>query len=178
MGTPTIPSKALLFVGILYSKVDYYLRTLKLLKSHLGEFSLITPPLVWNFSDYYQKELGSNILRRFIFFKSLIDQDSIADIKITTNLIEEELSTDSKRNVNLDPGYLTLAKIVLASTKEYSHRIYLKRGIFAEVTLIFKKDRFIPHLYTYKDYQSKEYLDIFIQGRRLLKLITSQSRYL
>ncbi|MCX7913175.1 MAG: DUF4416 family protein [Thermodesulfovibrionales bacterium] len=171
MGQPHFPAKALLFVGILYYKDDYYIKSLQQLKSHFGEIAMITPSMEWNFSDYYQEELGSNIFRRFIFFKDLIEQDSIADIKIITNQIEKELSTNKKRNVNLDPGYLTPAKIVLATTKDYSHRIYLKRGIFAEVTLIFKKDTFTPHLNTYKDYRSKEYIDIFIQARNLLKII-------
>ncbi len=168
MGKPNFPPKALLFIGVLYSNDDYYIKSLNLLDSQFGEIAMISPPIEWNFSDYYKDELGTNILRRFIFFKNLVEQDNIADIKIITNKIEDSLSIDNKRNINIDPGYLTHAKVVLASTKDYSHRIYLRNGIFAEITLIFKKDRFIPHLNTYKDYQDTRYLDIFIQARRLL----------
>lgn len=129
-------------------------------------------PVNWNYSNYYREELGENIIRRFIFFRNFIEQSAIADIKIITNGIEKQLSYNDKRNVNIDPGYLTLAKIVLASTKDYSHRIYLKNGVYAEVTLIFKKKCFIPHINTYKDYQDQRYLDILLNARRLFKIIS------
>lgn len=174
MGKPHFPSKSLLFVGLLYSSDNYYIKSLELLSSQFGEIAMISKPIKWNYSDYYKDELGTNIIRRFVFFKDLINQDDISNIKIITNKIEDSLSTNKKRNINIDPGYLTPAKIVLASTKDYSHRIYLRDGIFAEVTLIFKKDSFIPHLNTYKDFQDKQYLDIFIQARKLLKIISQQ----
>lgn len=173
MGKPQFPPKALLFTGILYSNDDYYLRSLQLLSSQFGEIAMQSPPINWDFSGYYKDELGGNILRRFIFFKNLIEQDNISNIKIITNGIEDQLSSDNRRNINIDPGYLTLAKIVLASTKDYSHRIYIKDGIYAEITLIFRKDYFVPHINTYKDYQDERYLEIFMQARRLLKIISS-----
>ncbi len=173
MGKTHCPSKALLFTGILYSNDDYYLRSLQLLNSQFGQIAMQSPPIKWDFSGYYKDELGENILRRFIFFKNLVEQDEISNIKIITNGIEDQLSSDNKRNINLDPGYLTLSKIVLASTKDYSHRIYIKDGIYAEITLIFRKDYFVPHINTYKDYQDERYLEIFMQARKLLKIISS-----
>lgn len=172
MGKPHFPSQALLFTGILYSNDDYYIRVLELLISQFGEIAMQTAPIEWNFSDYYKQELGGNILRRFIFFKNLVEQGDIAGIKIITNGIEDRLSSGNRRNINLDPGYLTQAKIVLASTKDYSHRIYLKDGIYAEVTLIFKKDRFVPHINTYMDYREERYMDIFMNARKLFKIIS------
>ncbi|MCX8030389.1 MAG: DUF4416 family protein [Thermodesulfovibrionales bacterium] len=165
------PQKALLFIGILYTKEDFYLEALKHIRFYFDDIAMITPSMIWDFSNYYKEELGDNILRRFIFLKNLIDQDSIVDIKIITNEIEKILSINNKRQVNLDPGYLTLAKIVLASTKDYSHRIYLKNGIFAEVTLIYKNKSFISHLNTYKDYQDTRYINIFNSARNLYRLI-------
>ena len=90
-------------------------------------------------------------MRTFIFFKDLINRAEIADIKLRTNDIEAVLSTDGKRNVNIDPGYLTLANVILATTKGYSHRIYLGKGIYGEVTLLYKeKDKtFVPNIFTY-----------------------------
>ncbi len=175
MGTYKIPSKALLFTGILYSNEHYYLKSLELLSGHLGEIAMYSPPIAWDFSDYYRDELGENIIRRFVFFKNLTGQEELSEIKILSNRIEELLSTGNRRNINLDPGYLTPAKIVLASTKDYCHRIYLRDGIYAEVTLIFKKNRFVPHLNTFKDYQDERYINIFMSARRLLNVIVRQT---
>ncbi|MDI6801896.1 MAG: DUF4416 family protein [Thermodesulfovibrionales bacterium] len=171
MGTPHPPDKALLFVGTLYSKEDYYFKALKSLEKIFGEIAMESPPMKWDYSDYYKDELGEPIYRRFIFFKTLIEQDRIAGIKLLTNGLEEELSFHGKRNVNIDPGYITPAKIVLASTKDYSHRIYLKDGIYAEATLIFKNSKFIPHINTYRDYQDEQYLNIFMIARKLLSIL-------
>lgn len=176
MGKPKIPSKALLFCGILYSSNHWYLKAVELLSSKFGEIAMYSPPVAWDFSNYYKDELGENIIRRFIFFKNLIEQERLADIKIITNNLEELLSSGTKRNVNLDPGYLTPAKIVLASTKDYSHRIYLKDGIYAEVSLIYKKNRFVPHLNTYKDFQDERYIEIFISAKKLLNVVIKQDK--
>lgn len=174
MGTPRIPFKALLFSGILYSSDYWYFKALECLVSKFGEIAMYSPPIVWDFSDYYRDELGENIKRRFVFFKNLIEQEELAGIKITTNELEEILSSDNRRNVNLDPGYLTPAKIVLASTKDYSHRVYLRGGIYAEVSLIYKKNSFVPHLNTYKDFKDERYKEIFMTARKLLKAISRQ----
>lgn len=171
MGSPTPPEKALLFTGTLFSNEDYYTKARQSLERIFGEIVMETPAIRWEFSAYYKDELGEPIYRRFIFFKNLIEQENLSTIKLTTNEIEKSLSSDGKRNINLDPGYMTPAKIVLASTKDYSHRIYLKDGIYAEVTLIFKKGQFIPHINTYKDYQDEKYLRIFMMARRLLGIL-------
>lgn len=174
MGKPSIPSKALLFSGILYSSNHWYLKALECLASKIGEIAMYSPPIAWDFSDYYRDELGENIIRRFVFFKNLIRQEELSEIKIITNDLEELLSSGNRRNVNLDPGYLTPAKIVLASTKDYSHRIYLKNGIYAEVTLVYRKNRFVPHLNTYKDFQDERYIEIFMAARKLMRVISRQ----
>lgn len=169
MGIPKEPEKALLFVGTLYSKSDYYYESLKILQESFGEIIMEGPEIRWDFSDYYKKELGSEIFRRFIFFKNLIKQEALPDIKLKTNNIETRLSTNGKRNINLDPGYLTLSKIILASTKDYSHRIYLRDGIFGEVTLSYSKKvkRYCPNLNTYKDFADSRYIDMFLVARKL-----------
>lgn len=173
MGTPRLPEKALLFIGTLFSNEDFYYEARQSLERIFGEAVMEGPKIKWDFSDYYKEELGESIYRRFIFFKQLIQQDYISTIKLITNEIEKDLSSGGKRNINLDPGYLTPAKIVLASTKDYAHRIYLKDGIYAEVTLIFRNGNFVPHINTYKDYQDERYLRLFMIGRRLLKAVTS-----
>ena len=172
MGAPRFAEKALLFTGALFSKEEYYLEALQALEKKIGQTAMESPPVKWDFSDHYRDELGGPIYRRFIFFRDLIDPSELSNIKLATNRIEDSLSSDGKRNINLDPGYLTLAKVVLASTKDYSHRIYLKDGIYAEVTLIFKKgERYFPHINTYRDYQDQRFIKIFMIARGLFDVL-------
>ena len=123
----------------------------------------------WDYSDYYKAELGTPIRRKFIFFRKTIDPGTLCDIKLRTNDIEELLSTEGKRNMNLDPGYLTPYSVVLASTKNYAHRIYIGKGIYAEVTLLFRDNRYQPYLFTYRDYASDEYAELFGRARNFLR---------
>jgi len=171
MGTPAKPKPALLFAGILYSDESFLLKTKNSLSKIFGPAILETDPVGWDHSEYYKKEMGLPIKRTFVFFKDLIDPSEIADIKLRTNDIESSLSSGGKRNVNIDPGYLTLANVVLATTKGYSHRIYLGKGIYGEVTLLYKvKDKtFAPNVFTYSDYQEKNCIEIFLKARKLLK---------
>ncbi|RJQ40634.1 MAG: DUF4416 family protein [Nitrospiraceae bacterium] len=173
MGKLANPKPALLFTGILYSDKSYLSKAKESLLNAFGAALLETPPVRWDHSEYYKKELGSPIMRTFIFFKALINPAEIADIKFRTNDIETELSSDGKRNVNLDPGYLTHANVVLATTKGYSHRIYLGKGIYGEVSLLYReKDKtFAPNIFTYSDYQEKNCIEMFLKAREMLKRI-------
>lgn len=168
MGTPRFPEKALLLVGALFSCETVYDEALYLLEQAFGEAAMETSQVKWGYSLYYRDELGDKIFRRFIFFKNLISQDAISSIKLATNEIENKLSKNGKRKINLDPGYITPAKLVLASTKDYSHRIYLKDGIYSEVTLIFQNGRFVPHINTYNDYKDEKNIHLFHIARNML----------
>jgi len=167
------PERALLFMGALYSDPEIFGRTEIILGEHFGEIFLISPAVTWDHSSHYRDELGPPINRRFIFFRNFFDTGTLADIKLKTNEIEDALSQDGKRRINLDPGYITLAKVVLASTKNYSHRICLGKGIYAEITLIYRHNTktFTPHMFTYTDYQDKENIDLFLKIRNELKKI-------
>lgn len=169
MGKPSLPEETLLFVGALYRKKEYLILVREKLAELFGEIALETPQMPWDYSSYYEDELGRPIERVFIFFRNRIDPLSLAGIKLATNEMEQQLSTEDKRNINLDPGYLTSSKVVLASTKNYSHRIYLGKGIFAEVTLVYQDGRYRPHLFTYRDYASVAYAEIFQKARKLLQ---------
>ena len=171
---PTPPENALLLVGALFSKEDVYLKTLHHLEDCFGEMLMESPAMQWDFSEHYKEELGEPIFRRFIFFRELIEQDSLAAAKLKACEIENSLSVNGKRTINLDPGYLTFAKLVLASTKDYSHRIYLTDGIFAEVTLSYSKDkeRYVPFPHTYRDYYDERYLRLFSIARALLLFLS------
>ncbi len=171
MGKPGLPKNVLLFVATLYKDKENYYTALRYLIELYGEILFETSPKKWNYSNYYTPELGSPIFRRFIFFKNLISEGDIAHIKLQTNQIEEKLSLQGKRKINLDPGYISTAKLVLATTKDYCHRIYLKDGIYGEVTLIYRDKTFCPAINTYKDYADEAYIKIFNLARKIYKEI-------
>ena len=115
----------------------------------------------FTYTDYYDKEMGGRLKRRFLSFKRLVRLEKIAKAKLATNDIEKSFCVDGKRAINIDPGYVDMAKLVLLSTKDYSHRIHIGNGIFAEVTLHYKDKRFNFWPWTYPDYKSEEYAHIF-----------------
>ena len=129
---------------------------------------------VWPFdtTDYYEQQAGENILRQFVSITKLIHPGKLAKIKHRTNKLEkklaEKLEMDLPRPVNLDPGYIGASKLVLATTKNYSHRMYIGEQMFAEVTLIFAKGGWSPLPYTYPDYRQQKYFDFFNEVRKKL----------
>lgn len=169
MGKVKAVEPALLFIGTLYADPGIFNHSKKILERNFGEILFEGTSIPWDYSSYYKDELGWPLFRQFIFFKNLIDPGLLADIKLKTNEIEDALSSGGKRCINLDPGYLTLSKIVLASTKNYAHRIYLGKGIYGEVTLICRGGTYNPLPYTYRDYKDKMYIDIFTNAREILK---------
>jgi len=173
MGRVRAAEPELLFIGTLYSGTEIFDYSKGILERNFGDILLASPSIPWDYSSYYKDELGWPLFRQFIFFKNLIDPGLLADIKLKTNEIEDALSSKGKRCINLDPGYLTLSKIVLASTKNYVHRIYLGKGIYGEVTLIYKDGIYSPHLFTYRDYQDKPCIEIFMNAREMLKKMLS-----
>ena len=148
----------------------------KLLK-RFGRADLETGPFDFDHTDYYADEMGPKLSRWFISFEKLIAQDEIAGIKHFTNALETELtaagSYSARRPVNLDPGYVTLAKLVLATAKDHAHRVAVGQDMYAEVTLRWRDDggdgRFEAWPWTYSDYRQESYLDFFSQVREKLR---------
>ncbi len=163
------PERALLFVAVLYSEEAFYGKARERLAEVFGKPLFESGRFRWDHSEYYRDELGWPITRRFMAFGRAFDTASIREVKLFTNRLEEELSAGGRRRVNLDPGYITEAKVVLATTKNYPHRIYLGSGIFAEVTLFYTKGGYRAHRFTYRDYGTPEYLDVFHRMRGLLR---------
>ena len=156
-----------LFMGFIFADESYVFKANQILIKRFGAIDLESETLDFVYTDYYKKEMGEGLKRRFISFKKLIPPDILPEIKIFTNRLENRLSTQQRRNINIDPGYLDMAKVILASTKDYSHRIYIKRGIFAEVTLFYQNKEFQPWPWTYPDYKTKDYREIFNKIRQL-----------
>lgn len=146
--------KAKLICGIISDGEESLKESLSLLVNRFGEIKEESETINFNFTDYYTVEMGKNLKRKWVGFEKLIEQENLKDIKKETMKIENEFKReDGTRRVNIDPGYLTLSKLILASTKNYSHRIYLGDGVFAEVTLIYKNREFHPLDWTYPDYK-------------------------
>lgn len=131
------------------------------MRRRFGEIDFESAVFDFSQTDYYRKEFGPGLLRQFISFKKLIPAERLSKIKNLTNKIERKLSNSGRRTVNIDPGYICLSKLVLASTKDYKHRIYLGGGIYAEITLIYQGKIFVPWECTYPDYRSPEYIEVF-----------------
>ncbi len=113
------------------------------------------------FTGYYQAEMGSSLQKKIISFRELKPVELLADIKIATNLVEDQYRSDRKRQINLDPGYITAAKIVLATTKDFDHRLYLGRGIFGDIHLRYRNGHFQFQEWTYPDYRQPELVMFF-----------------
>jgi hypothetical protein len=170
-----------LIVGLIFSQVSLATRTKTVLNKQFGRTDFESPVLDFTYTDYYDKEFGKGLKRQFISFQRLINPQDIAGIKQLTNRLERQLAqrvnkTDIRRQVNIDPGYLELPKLVLATTKDFSHRIYLKNGIFAEVTLVYRKNSFEPLEWTYPDYRTSQYIEIFNHIRQIYTIqVTGQN---
>jgi hypothetical protein len=131
-----------------------------------GEMDCISDVLPFNFTDYYAQEMGSDLFRRFIAFASLIPRSRLPEIKQRTNHLEEKYSTPvGHRKINIDPGYLCLEHVILATTKSYAHRPYLKDGIYADLTLVYRNKSYQPLEWTYPDYRQPEVIKLFNQFR-------------
>lgn len=136
----------------------------------IGEVVLRSHTIPFKHTTYYSKEMGDELTRQWCAFSRLVAPDVLADLKLMTNKIEDRYRNENgSRQVNIDPGVISLSSLVLASTKNYSHRIYLGKGIYAEVTLIYKNHKFNPLEWTYPDYKENIALEFFSQARAILK---------
>jgi hypothetical protein len=169
MGEIKKHSPVKLIVGMITADSALLSSAEDILSQKFGSVDFHSDTMPFNFTKYYIKEMGENLLRKFIGFEKLIQPEEIVEIKHFTNNIEKEflLAGSSKRRINLDPGYVTPAKLILASTKDHIHRIYLRDGIFAEITLQMEGYTFHPWQWTYPDYRSEEYIKIFNEIRQL-----------
>ena len=137
-----------------------------------GPVALASNAFDFTETDYYAVTMGAGLKKQFFAFQRTIDPAALADIKRATNALETEYAAlgqhPEPRPLNLDPGYITPAKLVLASTKDHAHRVYLAGGIYAEVTLAFRHKRWQAMEWTYPDYRRDDYQRFFANCRQLL----------
>ena len=123
----------------------------------------------FNCTAYYNDEMGREIRRQTAAFVNLVAPESLPDIKLRTNEIETNLLRDGKRQVNIDPGLLSAERFVLATGKNFTHRVYLRDGIYADLTLVYQKGAFRPLPWTYPDYREPEFLHYLSVLRKKLR---------
>lgn len=169
------PSQVKLVVGTIFASEGILIEAKVRLEKKFGPVDFQSPLMPFDCTRYYEKEMGPGLRRQFLSFQRPINPQSLATIKLYTNRLEKRLArgkTRPARVINLDPGYISASKLVLATCKNYSHRIYLDKGIFGEVTLHFRSGTFTPWPWTYPDYKSKDY----IQGFNMIREIYLKQR--
>ena len=166
---PCKPDPVKLFSGIIFSDDVIRESAVDELQSRYGSIDFQSQTMEFNLTDYYVPEMGAPLFRVFIAFDKLIMPDEIAGIKCETNALEDRLAVAGQRKVNLDPGYMDFDKIVLASAKYNGQKIYLKRGIWADLTLRFERGRFMPYPWSFPDFKTGMYEESFLEIRRLYK---------
>jgi len=156
-----VPKEVMLFCSVLYNTRAPVEDGLASLEQHFGQSIFSGDPLPFPFTTYYEPEMGAPLSRRMIAFRRLVPRDALPRIKHIAMSIEDTFRERGNRTMNLDPGILSMENICLATTKPYSHRIYLADGIWAEITLMYRNQSYTPLEWTYPDYASREMIEMF-----------------
>ena len=152
----TIPPLVKLIAGFLFPNTQLYHWTIRKLSSLWGGIERKSPIYPFDHTDYY-RDIAPVLYKAFVSFKGLYPADQLVRWKLQAVALEAE--SGPKRSVNIDPGYLDVARLILASTKDHAHRIYISDGIFAEVTLRFMFGKWISYDHTFPDFKSGCYDD-------------------
>ena len=148
---PADPVK--LFVAILWSECAALDRSVVQMSEIWGPVDFVGPDHPFDMTNYYEPEMGASLQRRLIGFEQLFHPDRIGEAKLACNAIEERLSCEGRRHVNLDIGYLDHNKIVLASMKYGGQKIYLGAGIYADLIARYEGGRYRPFAWTFPDFR-------------------------
>jgi len=156
---PHPPKAVRLVMSFIFKEAEEFASALTEADQQYGPADFLSEPLAFDFTDYYEPEMGKGLWRRMASFAPLISPDQLRGVKLWTNALEARFLNERRgRKVNIDPGYLAASKFILATGKDYSHRIYLGDGIYGDLTLIFQKGAFTPLPWTYPDYASQPLL--------------------
>ena len=166
MSIPNEPEFGVLLCGIMRQPELSREIIISRLEKEFGSVAAQSEEFPFSFTTYYEPEMGKDLLRSFLTFEQRVSPAVQAEIKLRTNEIESEFIKEGQREVNLDPGLLTAHNLILTTGKDFSHRIYIRDGIFAEVTLMVNKGRLTPLPWTYADYRSPIVLDFFEKQRQ------------
>ena len=171
MAAPGPPEDALLIVGMIGAWPELFDRAEQALCARFGPVALASDVFAFDWTDYYEPEMGHGLRRKFCAFGGAFDPAALAEVKLRTNDLERDMAVPEfpvPRPINLDPGYVSLAKLVLATTKNRAHRIYLRDGIYAEITLSYHDGDWQPLPWTFPDYRAGTYAGFFRRVRERL----------
>jgi hypothetical protein len=168
MGLAEKFEKEKLIIGVIFHNREVYERAMNILEEKFGRWDFATEEFSFTslFSDYYDDEIGGEAIRRIFSFEALVAPERQAEIKTFTNQVEAELSVDGKRLVNLDPGFMSHGRLLLATTKKTGFRIPLSDGIYTELTLFYARGAWQKLPWTYRDYQSELVQDFLTKVRK------------
>jgi hypothetical protein len=165
---PFTPVK--LVCGIIFSDQKVRALAVEKLEQLYGAIDLISLTFTFDITDYYEKQMGKNLKREFVSFKRLISPESLSEIKLRTNQLEEEIRAAiqaERRVVNLDPGCLTSSALIMATAKNFAHRVPLQKGIYAHLELLLTRKEVRPLDWTYPDYKKGDYQKFFLDVRKI-----------
>lgn len=174
MGHPTPPTPVKLFVVSLHRDVSILEDAVQQFKVEWGETDFESEDFVFDETDYYEPEMGSGLRRRFYSFARLLSPDRIVEAKLHCNRIEDQFLQERRRQVNLDAGYLDTYKVILASAKFGGQKIYLREGIYADMTLTMHKGKWESFLWGFPDFKSGKYDQVLRKIRELYKIQNRQ----
>ncbi len=169
MSHPHAPPPAKLVVGLLFRDPHVQQQALDTMEATFGPLDFLTEQEPFTFTAYYDREMGPGLLRQTIAFLRLVDPASLVDVKLVTNQWEQHFSVGGRRTINIDPGLLSEERLILATGKNFTHRIYLRDGIYADLTLIYQKGGYRALPWTYPDYQTPRLLHFLAVLRRKLQ---------
>jgi hypothetical protein len=168
MGTPHPAERVKLFIAVMHAPDIDPAPIMSRLNGRFGETEAACGPVAFSWSDYYEPEMGPGLLKGYFCFARTIERGELPGIKLWTNDIEASCSRSGKRSVNIDPGYLARDKLVLATTKDFFHRLYLGQGIYGEVTLHLRDGVYRFFSWTYPDYREKTLHELLFKARASL----------
>jgi hypothetical protein len=165
MSQPHEPEPVKLISSLFSPEKDLIETVIGELAKIFGSVDWVSPELLFDRTKYYAREMGWPLHRRFISFSQLVPADHLVETKLKTNEVEQQHIREEKRMVNIDPGYISPERLILATGKNYVHRVYLKKGIYADLTLLFQRGSFGPLKWTYPDYAAPEIIAFFNEIR-------------
>jgi hypothetical protein len=169
MSAPKQADDVKLLVSVFSPEERLLEEVMRELQAMCGAVDWMSPPVFFDRTRYYEKEMGWPLHRRFLSFEKLIRPESLVEIKLETNELEKRYLQEGKRRVNIDPGYIALERLVLATGKNYTHRVYLSKGIYADLTLVFHQGSFQTVAWTYRDYGDPVIIRYFNEVRKHYK---------
>lgn len=169
MSIPSDPEDVKLIASLFSPQKELIDQIIQEMEPVFGPVDWKSRDLFFDRTTYYAREMGWPLYRRFISFERLIRPEDLIEVKLKTNHIEKQYLELDKRRINIDPGYIALERLILATGKNYTHRIYLGQGIYADLTLIYQRGTFQPLEWTYRDYSDPEMIDCFNRLRESYK---------